>query len=210
MLRCRPQPSSSSPARVFVPLETSPLKRSKRIINAANLKRCKSESRIASRSVCAFPVSAAARKSVDRVEGGRNLEGEVIKLGEGRFWNESPNPWRYTLARPSIQIFRIPRVWKRNNPTLPRKLVRAATSPGGDQRSFPQTPILASFLPSLSFHCTVVRMHHSIHVSFLRSVSSRPLVRYIYSLDRKLVVVANRDEIFVIRVSLDKYFPLST
>lgn len=97
------------------------------------------------------------------------------------------------LARPSIQIFRIPRVWKRNNPTLPRKLVRAATSPGGDQRSFPQTPILASFLPSLSFHCTVVRMHHSIHVSFLRSVSSRPLVRYIYSLDRKLVVVANRE-----------------
>lgn len=85
MLRCRPQPSSSSPARVFVPLETSPLKRSKRIINAANLKRCKSESRIASRSVCAFPVSAAARKSVDRVEGGRNLEGEVIKLGRGDF-----------------------------------------------------------------------------------------------------------------------------
>lgn len=84
MLRCRPQPSSSSPARVFVPLETSPLKRSKRIINAANLKRCKSESRIASRSVCAFPVSAAARKSVDRVEGGL-LEGEVIKLGRGDF-----------------------------------------------------------------------------------------------------------------------------
>lgn len=214
MLRCRPQPSSSSPARVFVPLETSPLKRSKRIINAANLKRCKSESRIASRSVCAFPVSVAARKSVDRVEGGRNLEGEVIKLkGEGRFWNESPNPWRYTLDPGWRGLrFRYSEFQGFGRGTTQPFLASwcAATSPGGDQRSFPQTPILASFLPSLSFHCTVVRMHHSIHVSFLRSVSSRPLVRYIYSLDRKLVVVANRDEIFVIRVSLDKYFPLST
>lgn len=53
--RC-PIPLSFRSAR-----DVSGVKRSKRIINAANLKRwCKSESRIASRSVCAFPVSGPA------------------------------------------------------------------------------------------------------------------------------------------------------
>lgn len=70
--------------------DVSGVKRSKRIINAANLKRCKSESRIASRSVCAFPVSGnpltppRSPPFVDREGEERNLEGEVIKP-EGDF-----------------------------------------------------------------------------------------------------------------------------
>lgn len=190
MLRCRPQPSSSSPARVFVPLETSPLKRSKRIINAANLKRCKSESRIASRSVCAFPVSAAARKSVDRVEGGRNLEGEVIKLGEGRFWNESPNPWRYTLDPGWRGLrFRYSEFQGFGRGTTQPFLASwcAATSPGGDQTSFPQTPILASFLrfPSSLYSRTYASFHPRIVFTICFISSSRPLHLFARSKTRR-------------------------
>lgn len=188
MLRCRallPLPE------VFVPLQTSPLKRSKRIINAANLKRCKSESRIASRSVCAFPVSAAARKSVPVCrshERGRNLEGEVIKLGGAISERKAKSfaihfgSW---LARPS-NIQGIRRVWGKNL-TLPRKL--GTTSLGGDQRSF-----LPPFLPQYS-------MHHSIHVSFLRSVFVS-FFRPLHRLDRKLAVAKREGgRIFVTRTS---------
>lgn len=116
------------------------------------------------------------------------------------------------LARPSIQIFRIPRVWKRNNPTLPRKLVRAATSPGGDQRSFPQTPILASFLPSLSFqsvqsYVCIIPSTYRFYDLFHLVLSSATSIR---SIENSSSLQTGRDEIFVIRVSLDKYFPLST
>lgn len=150
MLRCRallPLPE------VFVPLQTSPLKRSKRIINAANLKRCKSESRIASRSVCAFPVSAAARKSVPVCrshERGRNLEGEVIKLGGAISERKAKSfaiHFGSLLARPpNIQGIR--RVWGKNL-TLPRKL--GTTSLGGDQRSF-LPPHFPSAIQYASFH----------------------------------------------------------
>ena len=91
------------------------------------------------------------------------------------------------LARPSIQIFRIPRVWKRNNPTLPRKLVRAATSPGGDQRSFPQTPILASFLrfPSSLYSRTYASFHPRIVFTICFISSSRPLHLFARSKTRR-------------------------
>lgn len=191
MLRCRallPLPE------VFVPLQTSPLKRSKRIINAANLKRCKSESRIASRSVCAFPVSAAARKSVPVCrshERGRNLEGEVIKLGGAISERKAKSfaihfgSW---LARPpNIQGIR--RVWGKNL-TLPRKL----GTPRLLSAVIRGVSFLRTFLPQYS-------MHHSIHVSFLRSVFVS-FFRPLHRLDRKLAVAKREGgRIFVTRTS---------
>lgn len=196
MLRCRallPLPE------VFVPLQTSPLKRSKRIINAANLKRCKSESRIASRSVCAFPVSAAARKSVPVCrshERGRNLEGEVIKLGGAISERKAKSfaihfgSW---LARPpNIQGIR--RVWGKNL-TLPRKL--------GTPRLLSAVIREVSFLLSFRSTVCIIPSTYPFYDLFL----SRSFVRCIVSIENSRLR-RGREGGFLLRVPLDKYFLL--